>query len=34
MNPENTIYDAKRLIGQKFNDSKVQDDMKYFTYKV
>ena len=33
-NPSNTIFDAKRLIGQKFNDSKVQDDMKHFTYKV
>ncbi len=33
-NPSNTVFDAKRLIGQKFNDSKVQDDMKHFTYKV
>tara|TARA_Y200000002_G_scaffold381173_1_gene394481 strand:+ start:414 stop:2360 length:1947 start_codon:yes stop_codon:yes gene_type:complete len=33
-NPLNTVFDAKRLIGQKFNDQKVQDDMKHFTYKV
>jgi len=33
-NPSNTVFDAKRLIGQKFNDQKVQDDMKHFTYKV
>ena len=33
-NPSNTVFDAKRLIGQKFNDSKVQDDMKHFSYKV
>ena len=33
-NPSNTVFDAKRLIGQKFNDSKVQSDMKHFTYTV
>ena len=33
-NPNNTVFDAKRLIGQKFNDSTVQSDMKHFTYKV
>lgn len=33
-NPSNTVFDAKRLIGQKFNDSKVQDDMKHFSYNV
>ena len=33
-NPSNTVFDAKRLIGQKFNDNKVQDDMKHLTYKV
>ena len=33
-NPSNTVFDAKRLIGQKFNDSKVQDDMKHLSYNV
>ena len=34
MNPKNTIFDAKRLIGQNFNDEKVQSDMKHFSYNV
>jgi len=33
-NPKNTVFDAKRLIGQKFNDPKVQSDMKHFSYNV
>jgi len=33
-NPYNTVFDAKRLIGQNFNDPNVQSDMKHFTYKV
>ena len=33
-NSANTVFDAKRLIGQKFNDKRVQDDMKHLTYKV
>ncbi|KAL2007616.1 hypothetical protein VTN00DRAFT_7598 [Thermoascus crustaceus] len=34
MNPSNTVFDAKRLIGRKFTDSEVQADMKHFPFKV
>tara|TARA_Y100000389_G_scaffold204108_1_gene255055 strand:- start:11698 stop:13542 length:1845 start_codon:yes stop_codon:yes gene_type:complete len=34
MNPKNTVFDAKRLIGRKFSDRKVQDDMKDWSYEV
>jgi L1 cell adhesion molecule like protein len=34
MNPRNTVFDAKRLIGRKFSDKKVQDDMKDWSYEV
>ncbi|XP_051166960.1 endoplasmic reticulum chaperone BiP isoform X2 [Leptopilina boulardi] len=33
-NPENTVFDAKRLIGRDWSDSTVQQDMKLFPFKV
>ena len=33
-NPTNTVYDAKRMIGREFSDSKLQEDMKHFSFQV
>lgn len=33
-NPLNTVYDAKRMIGKKFEDPLIQKDMKHWSFKV
>ena len=34
MNASNTVFDAKRLIGRKFTDQVVKDDMKHWPFTV
>ncbi|XP_057436415.1 heat shock cognate 70 kDa protein-like [Lotus japonicus] len=33
-NPSNTVFDAKRLIGRKYSDSVIQDDVKLWPFEV
>jgi heat shock protein 1/8 len=33
-NPKNSVFDAKRLIGRKFSEKQVQDDLKHWPFKV
>merc|ERR1712018_47040 len=34
MNPTNTVFDAKRLIGRKYDDTTVQQDKKHWSFNV
>jgi len=34
MNPNNSVFDAKRLLGRKFNDPSVQSDKKHWSFNV
>jgi heat shock protein 1/8 len=33
-NPQNTVFDAKRLIGRKFSEGVIQENLRHFPYKI
>ena len=33
-NPKNTVFDAKRLIGKKFDDNSLQNDKKHMSFEI
>ena len=33
-NPENTVFDAKRLIGRKIDDPEIERDRKHWPFKI
>ncbi|EDS88730.1 heat shock protein70, hsp70A2, putative, partial [Entamoeba histolytica HM-1:IMSS] len=34
MNVKNTVFDAKRMIGRRFSDPTIQNDMKHWSFEV
>ena len=34
INPKNTLYDIKRIIGKQYNDSQLQDDLQHYSFKI
>lgn len=34
INPQNTVFDAKRLIGRKMDDTELKRDMKHWPFPV
>jgi heat shock 70kDa protein 1/2/6/8 len=34
LNPENTFYEVKRLIGKKYDDISIKNDMEFFTFGI
>ena len=34
LNPKNTLYDIKRIIGKQYNDSKLQEDLEHYSFNI